>query len=78
MTTTTLALEPSGPVSIASLRAFYAQPLARRTLIATSVLLTYVAAARCSGCTPSTGASGAQPSTTGSTGCWTPRSASSP
>lgn len=41
MTTTTLAFEPS-EVSVASLRAFYAQPLARRTLIATSVLLTYV------------------------------------
>ncbi len=41
MTAVSLDLTPTSRLSVQALRGFYAQPLARRVLLTTSILLTY-------------------------------------
>ncbi len=51
-------LTPATSLTLGDLRQFYAQTLARRTLVMTSVLLAYGGGAAMSGCTPSPGRAG--------------------
>ncbi len=78
MTAVSLDLSPTSRLSLQAVRDFYSQPLARRVLLASSILLTYGGARPCSGSTPSTAGRRAPPSTTGFIGSWSPRSASWP
>ncbi len=73
MTTISLDLAPTSRLSLQTVRAFYAQPLARRVLLASSILLAYGGGAAMFWLHAIHRGERARPSTTGSTGCWTPR-----